>query len=205
MIYRLRDLIFAFILLLIFSPVMLLAALLIKILMPGPILFVQERIGRFGRPFFIYKFRSMIVNTEKNGITLSKDKRITPLGKILRLTKIDEFPQLINILKGDMSFVGPRPDLPGYYDTLQGEYSNILSLRPGLTGLDSMIYPYEEKLLHDKADPLKFYNEVLWPHKVRLNFWYWQHRSFWLDVKILINTLSQILFNKTVFPFPEIK
>lgn len=205
MLFRIRDLLFSALLLILFSPIMLLAAILIKLMMPGPILFVQERIGRYGKPFKIYKFRSMVVNTENNGITLSKDERITPMGKILRLTKIDEFPQLFNILKGDMSFVGPRPDLPGYYDTLEGEYRNVLLLRPGLTGLDSMIYPYEEKILNGQPDPVKFYNEVLWPHKVRLNYWYWQHRSFGLDVKIVINTLSQILISKIIFPFPEIK
>lgn len=173
--------------------------------MPGPIFFVQLRVGRHGKLFRIYKFRSMIVNTEKNGITLSKDKRITPLGRIIRTTKVDEFPQLINVLKGDMSLVGPRPDLPGYYDTLQGNYREILELQPGLTGLDSVFYPYEEDLMKDQIDPVTFYKQTLWPHKVRINCWYLKHRSHGLDAKILLNTLAILLFRKTIFSLPGIE
>lgn len=202
--YRIRDLFIALILLIILLPLMLLSALLIKLLMPGPIFFVQQRIGRYGKPFSIYKFRSMVINTEKNGITLSKDKRITPLGRIFRKYKIDEFPQLINIIKGDMSLVGPRPDLPGYYDTLQGEFRLILKLRPGLTGLDSTFYPFEEEIMDKVKNPTLYYNETLWPHKVRINLWYFKHRTFWLDAKVLVNTLSILLFRKTLFRLPEI-
>ncbi|MGC8866327.1 MAG: sugar transferase [Bacteroidales bacterium] len=199
--YRIRDLFIASVLLIILLPLMLLSALLIKLLMPGPIFFVQQRIGRYGKPFSIYKFRSMVINSEENGITLSKDKRITPLGRILRKYKIDEFPQLINIVKGDMSLVGPRPDLPGYYDTLEGDYRKILNLRPGLTGLDSVVYPYEEDILQDVEDPVDFYKQVLWPHKVKINFYYLQHRSFIFDIKILLNTFSLLFFRRRIFDF----
>lgn len=202
--YRIRDVVAALLLLVFLLPVMLLVAILIKILMPGPVLFVQQRIGRHGIPFKIYKFRSMIVNSEKSGITLTKDKRITPLGLIIRSTKVDEFPQLFNILKGEMSLVGPRPDLPGYYDTLEGENRRVLDLRPGITGLDSMIYPYEEKLLQHQANPIQYYNDTLWPHKVRINYWYYQNRSFVTDLKILSNTLTILLIGKMVFRFPPI-
>lgn len=147
----------------------------------------------------------MVVNTERNGITLSKDKRITPIGRLLRASKVDEFPQLFNIIKGDMSLVGPRPDLPGYYDTLTGAYSQILSLRPGLTGLDSVFYPYEEKLLNNISNHVDYYKSTLWPHKVRINYWYFQHQSHRLDLKILINTLTILLFSKTIFPLPKIE
>lgn len=203
--YRLRDLLIGSVLLLILSPLMLLAIVAIKLLMPGPVFFIQERIGRHGKPFRIYKFRSMRINTTLHGVTFSKDQRITPLGRILRATKIDEFPQLLNILKGDMSLVGPRPDVPGYYDTLEGDYQKILELRPGLTGLDSVFYFYEEDLMKDQSDPVAFYQQTLWPHKVRINYWYHQHRSFGLDVKILINTFTILFFRREVFKMPEIK
>lgn len=185
-------------------PVMLLAALLIKLTMPGPVLFVQQRIGRYGRPFRIYKFRSMVVNNESIAITTGKDKRITPFGQVLRTTKVDEFPQLINILKGEMSFVGPRPDLPGYYDTLTGKAKQVLNLRPGLTGLDSVFYPYEEQIMAHQPDPSRYYREVLWPHKVRINLWYYHNRSFWLDIKIMLNTLTIVIFGKKIGRFHPI-
>lgn len=202
--YKIRDYLLSILLLIVFSPFMLISAFLIKLMMPGPIFFIQERIGRGGTIIKIIKFRSMIVNTEENGITVSKDKRITPLGRILRTTKIDEFPQLINILRGEMSFVGPRPDLPGYYDTLKGEIRDLLSLSPGLTGLDSVFYPFEEELMSNISDPVTYYKTVLWPHKVRINYWYYKHRSHWLDLKIMLNTASLLLFRKRIFSLPEI-
>jgi len=186
------------------SPIMLLVMILIKLTMPGPIFFLQQRVGRNGKLFRIYKFRSMIVNHDQNGITLSKDRRITPLGRVLRKYKIDEFPQLINILKGDMSFVGPRPDLPGYYDTLKGEVRELLNLRPGLTGLDSVFYPYEEQIMSQQDDPALFYKEVLWPHKVRINHWYYLNRSFSLDIKIVTNTIAILILGRTIFKLPNI-
>lgn len=202
--YRFRDIILAIFLLVMVSPIMLLVMILIKLTMPGPIFFLQQRVGRNGKLFRIYKFRSMIVNHDRKGITLSKDQRITPLGRVLRKYKIDEFPQLINILKGDMSFVGPRPDLPGYYDTLKGEIRDLLSLSPGLTGLDSVFYPFEEELMSNISDPVTYYKTVLWPHKVRINYWYYKHRSHWLDLKIMLNTASLLLFRKRIFSLPEI-
>jgi len=201
--YRIRDILLSFIALILLLPIILIVALLIEATMPGPIFFVQKRVGKGGKLFDIYKLRSMVVNTEENGVTLKKDSRITPLGRVLRVTKVDEFPQFYNILKGDMSLVGPRPDLPGYYDTLEGKYREILSLRPGLTGLDSVIYPYEEEILHDKEDPLRFYKDVLWPHKLRINYWYLQNRSFLIDIKILINTFTLLFFKKRLFNFSK--
>ncbi len=203
MLYRLRDLFLSIIALFLLSPAILLAAIFIKVLMPGPVFFIQKRVGRQGKLFNIIKLRSMVVNKEQNGITLIKDSRITPLGRILRTTKVDEFPQLLNILKGDMSLVGPRPDLPGYYDTLEGDYRKILDLRPGLTGLDSIVYPYEEEILDGKEDPVKFYREELWPHKVRINYWYRQNRSHALDFKIIINTFSLLMFKRVIFDFSK--
>lgn len=183
------DVISAFMALLLLMPLLLLVSLLIKLTMPGPVLFRQTRIGFGGRPFTIYKFRSMKVNRSKVSITLSSDNRITPLGRFLRRSKIDELPQLWNILRGDMSVVGPRPDVPGYSDKLQGSDQLLWTVRPGLTGLDSISYPDEETILDQQPDPQKYYDEVLWPDKVRLNLVYIKNRSFWMDIAIILFTV----------------
>lgn len=183
------DVISAFMALLLLMPLLLLVSLLIKLTMPGPVLFRQTRIGFGGRPFTIYKFRSMKVNRSKVSITLSSDNRITPLGRFLRRSKIDELPQLWNILRGDMSVVGPRPDVPGYSDMLQGSDQLLWTVRPGLTGLDSISYPDEETILDQQPDPQKYYDEVLWPDKVRLNLAYIKNRSFWMDIAIILFTV----------------
>lgn len=183
------DVISAFMALLLLMPLLLLVSLLIKLTMPGPVLFRQTRIGFGGRPFTIYKFRSMKVNRSKVSITLSSDNRITPLGRFLRRSKIDELPQLWNILRGDMSVVGPRPDVPGYSDMLQGNDQLLWTVRPGLTGLDSISYPDEETILDQQPDPQKYYDEVLWPDKVRLNLAYIKNRSFWMDIAIILFTI----------------
>ncbi len=198
MLKRLFDLLLSLFALLVLWPLMLFAAIIIKVSMPGPVLFKQWRIGRYAQPFLIYKFRTMRLNNSKVSVTLSTDSRITPFGNLLRKTKIDELPQLFNILKGEMSIVGPRPDVPGYYDTLKGEDQLIWKLRPGLTGLDSMCYPNEQAILDKESDPEKFYDEKLWPDKVRLNRWYAENRGFWMDVRIVLNTASLLLMGKQV-------
>ena len=131
----------------------------------------------------------MKVNKLNVSITLSNDSRITPFGKFLRHSKIDELPQLWNILKGDMSIVGPRPDVPGYSDKLLGEDQLLWTVKPGLTGMDSVTYPNEESILDLQSDPQQYYNEILWPDKVRINVWYVKNRSLWLDIKILFWTV----------------
>lgn len=196
MLKRLFDLLFSLVALVILMPLMLFAAFMIKISMPGPVLFKQRRIGRFAQPFLIYKFRTMRLNNSKVSVTLSTDSRITPFGHFLRKTKIDELPQFFNILKGEMSIVGPRPDVPGYYDTLVGDDQVIWQWRPGLTGLDSMCYPNEQAILDKLDEPESFYDKVLWPDKVRLNRWYAENRSFWMDVKIVVNTASLLLIGR---------
>ena len=172
-------------------PLLLCAILLIKLTMPGPVLFRQTRIGFGGKPFVILKFRSMRVNKSTVSITLSSDTRITPLGRFIRKTKIDEFPQLWNILKGEMSVVGPRPDVPGYSDKLTGTDQLLWTVRPGLTGLDSITYPNEESILDLQPDPQKYYDEVLWPHKVKINLHYIKTRSMWMDLGIIVFTLMR--------------
>lgn len=193
------DLLFATVLWLILLPLSLIISLLISATMPGPVFFRQVRIGYKGQPFTIIKFRTMKINQSDISITLKSDDRITALGRWLRRTKLDELPQLLNVIKGHMSFVGPRPDVPGYSDKLTGDDQLIWSVRPGITGIDSVNYFCEEDLLSTVHDPLEYYNEVLWPAKVRLNVWYVNHQNFCLDMKIMINTLFLLIFNKQCF------
>jgi len=150
--------------------------------------FSQRRIGRNGKLFTVRKIRTMRENVGST-VTTRGDARITPLGARLRTLKIDELPQLWNILKGDMSLVGPRPDVPGYMDALTGEARAILALRPGITGPATLKYRDEEALLAEAADPQKFNDEVIWPDKVRINLDYLRNYSFAKDVRYLLATL----------------
>jgi lipopolysaccharide/colanic/teichoic acid biosynthesis glycosyltransferase len=183
------DIVASFIGLIILIPVFLIIALLIKLLMSGPVLFIQRRTGRYGKPFSLYKFRSMTVNSGGSTTTVSGDSRITPLGAVLRRYKLDELPELWNVLTGDMSFVGPRPDMPEFTDRLNGEERRILDLRPGITGPASLKYLNEEKILAGVTDPKKHTNETIWPDKVRINLKYFRERSFTGDIIIIIKTL----------------
>lgn len=187
---RYFDYILSILLLLILLPLFIVISILIKIFMyDGPVLYIQNRIGRNGKIFKIYKFRTMIVNNQNNTISIKNDNRITKLGKILRKTKLDEIPELFNILKGDMSFVGPRPDVPGYYDKLDGDDKKILKLKPGLSGPASLKYINEEEILTSVEDP-KWYNDnVIFPDKVRINKLYYENWSFLLDLKIIFHTV----------------
>jgi lipopolysaccharide/colanic/teichoic acid biosynthesis glycosyltransferase len=176
--------------LLILSPLLLFIGFLIKIKMPeGPILFKQKRIGRFGKLFTMVKFRTMTVNHNGSSVSVKGECRITPFGSYLRKYKLDELPELWNVLKGDMSFVGPRPDVPGYADKLVGEERRILELRPGITGPASLKYANEEEILTNVADPIKYNDEVIYPDKVRLNLEYLRTQSFWGDIKIIFYTI----------------
>ena len=171
-------------------PVLLVVALLIRIKMPGgPIIFKQERVGRHGKLFTMYKFRSMTVGHSGSSISVKGESRITLLGTKLRKYKLDELPELWNVLVGDMSFVGPRPDVPGYADKLEGGDRRMLLLKPGITGLASLKYRNEEELLAEQEDPQKYNDEVLFPDKVRINIEYLEHWSFWNDIKIIVYTV----------------
>jgi lipopolysaccharide/colanic/teichoic acid biosynthesis glycosyltransferase len=156
--------------------------------MPGSIFFSQRRIGQNGNQFLMYKFRTMNVNHGGNTISVKGESRITPLGAVLRNYKLDELPELFNVLKGDMSLVGPRPDVPGYADKLIGEDRLILNLKPGLTGPASLKYSNEEELLANQWDPKIFNDTVIFPDKVRINLNYYKHRSLLLDLKIILYT-----------------
>ena len=155
----------------------------------GPVLFIQKRVGQHGRLFSIYKFRTMHVNHGGNTISVKGDSRITSLGSALRKYKLDELPELWNVLKGDMSFVGPRPDVPGYADKLEGKERVILSVKPGITGPATLKFSNEEELLALQSDPEKYNDEVLYPQKVRINLDYIEHQSFFTDIKIIGFTL----------------
>ncbi len=174
------------------SPVLLILVLIIKLYMPGPVLFTQKRAGRHGKPFTIYKFRTMIVNHAGSTVSVKGETRITTLGARLRKYKLDELPELWNILIGDMSFVGPRPDVPEYVEKLKGIEKLILELRPGLTGPATLKYSNEEELLASVPDPRRFNDEVLWPDKVRINLEYYQNRSFFGDILIIFKTVLGI-------------
>ncbi|WP_417124084.1 sugar transferase [Phocaeicola sp.] len=171
-------------------PVLLLVGILIRIKMPdGPVIFTQKRVGQHGRLFTMYKFRSMMINHSGSSISVQGESRITPLGAKLRKYKLDELPELWNVLIGDMSFVGPRPDVPGYADKLEGENRRVLLLKPGITGPASLKYRNEEELLAQQKDPQKYNDEVLFPDKVRINIEYLDNWSFWNDIKIIIYTI----------------
>jgi len=180
--------------LVVLSPFFILISVLIKIDSPGPIFFLQERIGKGGNNFKLIKFRSMRINfeQEKRGFTPGDDTRITKLGKILRRTKIDELPELVNVLKGDMSFVGPRPEVPKYRHVYTGEFAPVLSLRPGITDLASIKYRNEEELLNQSPDAEKMYGEVILPDKLSLCLKYKEIISFKTDLKIIFATLGRV-------------
>lgn len=172
------------------SPVLLVVALLICIKMSGgSVIFKQKRVGQHGKLFTMYKFRSMTVNHSGSSVSVKGESRITPLGVKLRKYKLDELPELWNVLMGDMSFVGPRPDVPGYADKLEGDDRRLLLLKPGITGPASLKYRNEEELLAEQEDPLKYNDEVLFPDKVKINIEYLDNWSFWNDIKIIIYTV----------------
>ena len=174
-------------------PVLLIIFIIHKIVMPkGGFFFMQERIGQYGKPFMIYKIRSMREDSHKQKdifVTTANDERITPFGRWLRNTKIDEIVELINVIKGEMSFVGPRPDVAGYADKLQGSARKILELRPGITGPASLKYINEEELLAKVDDPQKYNDEIIYPDKVKINLEYYHNRTFWGDIRIILKTI----------------
>lgn len=154
-------------------------------------LFIQTRVGRNGKYFKIFKIRTMRVSNKKfSTVTKTSDIRITKIGKFWRKTKIDELPQLINILKGDMSFVGPRPDVPGFADQLVGDDRVILSVRPGITGPATLKYRHEEELLDSVEDPEKYNREVVYPDKVKINRKYVENISVVKDIQYIIRTVT---------------
>ena len=192
-------------------PTLVIVALLVKIKMPGgPVLFVQKRVGKDGRLFKCHKFRSMIVKHDGNSVSVAGDTRITPFGATLRHYKLDELPELWDVLIGNMSFVGPRPDVPGYADMLTGDDRDVLKLRPGITGPATLKYRLEDEMLADVRGRMEdgkwltqeeidsmtdqelavWYNDnVIYPDKVRLNCYYYHHYSFLKDIQMITCTV----------------
>lgn len=198
------DRVFSLIGLLFLSPVLLIVAILVKVKMPGgPVLFVQQRVGRDARLFKVHKFRTMTVNHGGSSVSVAGESRITPLGAKLRHYKLDELPELWDVLIGNMSFVGPRPDVPGYADKLIGEDRDLLKLRPGITGPASLKYRDEEEMIaayvqqaqaNGDTRPVQeiavWYNDnTIYPDKVRLNCYYYRHYSFAKDIQMILVTV----------------
>lgn len=176
--------------LLLLWPVLLAIAAAVRICMPdGPVLFRQRRVGQYGRLFTLVKFRTMRMHDDRSTVSVAGDSRITPLGATLRRYKLDELPELWNVLKGEMSFVGPRPDVEGYADRLQGDDRVILTLKPGITGPATLKYRNEEALLAAQPDPQRYNDEVIYPDKVRINRAYARRHTFFGDLKIILQTL----------------
>ncbi len=196
MIKRVFDIGVAFLGLMLLSPILLLAALLIKRDSPGSILFRQERIGRGFRSFFIYKFRTMGPDAHSKGgpITSDGDPRITRVGRLLRKTKIDELPQLINVLKGEMSFVGPRPEIRQYVKLFRQDYEEILRIRPGITDLATMKYRDEEVVLALSGNPEEEYLRHVLPDKIGLAKEYLRRSSFFFDLTLITKTLPKLFW-----------
>jgi lipopolysaccharide/colanic/teichoic acid biosynthesis glycosyltransferase len=195
MIKRITDIIFSLIGIIVLFPVFIVIVIIIKIDSRGPIFYLSERIGKNEKPFTILKFRTMIPDAEKSGLycTASNDKRITRVGRKIRRLKIDELPQLINILKGEMSFVGPRPDIKKYLNLISKKDRDIIfSVRPGITDISSLFYSQEGDILMNSLNPEKEYIEKILPHKIQMQKEYVHKMSFLLDLKIVIKTIIKI-------------
>jgi lipopolysaccharide/colanic/teichoic acid biosynthesis glycosyltransferase len=188
---RAFDMVIASLGLLCLSPLLLPVALLIKLDSPGPAMFKQRRVGRGFRPFVIYKFRTMVHDAPRKGtaITYSADPRITRVGRILRKTKIDELPQLINVLQGTMSFVGPRPEVPRYVELFRADYAEILRVLPGITDLASIKYRHEAEFLGGFENPEETYVRQVLPEKIKLAKEYVGQSSFLFDIRLILRTL----------------
>lgn len=176
------------------SPVLAVVALAIKLTSPGPVFFRQERVGRGFRRFEILKFRTMVPDAPKLGgqLTAGEDPRITRVGRLLRKIKLDELPQLINVLKGDMSFVGPRPEVPRYVEIFRDDYRELLTVRPGITDLASLKYRDESEVLGRSSDPETTYVEQVLPEKIALGKQYLRRSSLWFDVGLIFKTLFRL-------------
>jgi len=197
------DRIISFVGLLIIWPLLLVIALLVRVKIGKPVFFVQERIGKGGKPFKIHKFRTMEVGYDESPVSIAGEERITPLGAKLRHYKLDELPELWDVLIGNMSFVGPRPDVPGYADKLEGDDRDVLKLRPGITGPATLKYRLEDEMIAEyvaqkqqEGDPrdaqaiaVEYNDTVIYPDKVRLNCYYYRNYSFWMDIRMLFATV----------------
>lgn len=192
---RIFDFFAALIGIILLSPVLIIVSILIKIDSPGKVMFLQERVGKNGKTFNIYKFRTMVSDAEKLGkqITVGKDSRITKIGSFLRKYKIDELPQLFNVLKGDMSLVGPRPEVPKYVKLYTEEQKKVLTVRPGITDLASLKYSDENDILGKVEEPEKYYINVIMRDKLELNLEYIEKSNLFFDISLIIKTILKCM------------
>tara|TARA_B100002019_G_scaffold292991_1_gene318145 strand:+ start:1981 stop:2577 length:597 start_codon:yes stop_codon:yes gene_type:complete len=186
---RVFDVVFSVLGLIFLLPFLIFIAIIILFIDGFPIFFSQERIGIYGNKFKIYKFRTMVVNNQKLNVTKLSDDRITSLGMVLRNNKIDELPSLVNVMLGQMSFVGPRPDVSGLYDNLNDDERKVLSFKPGITGPASLKYRNEERILDEVKDPVDYNRKIIFPDKVKINLEYINNWSFFGDIKIIFKTI----------------
>ncbi len=198
MVKRLFDLVISSLGLIALSPLLLLTALLIKFDSKGRVLYSQERVGKGGRLFKLLKFRTMVVNADKEAaITVGRrDPRITKIGYYLRKYKLDELPQLINVLIGEMSLVGPRPELKKFVDLYSREQRRVIEVKPVITDYASIEFRNENQLLEGKPDPIAFYIKEVMPQKLLLNLKYMENQSIWTDCKIIMRTILLVLFKE---------
>jgi lipopolysaccharide/colanic/teichoic acid biosynthesis glycosyltransferase len=193
------------------SPVLLVLAAIVKMSSPGPVFYRGVRIGRYGVPFRIFKLRTMVINAEGLGgsATAEDDPRITPIGRFIRRHKLDELPQFMNVLAGDMSLVGPRPEVKKYVDMYTEEEKKILDLRPGITDWASIWNSNEAAVLEGSTDPERTYEELIRPTKLALQLLYARNHSFVVDMKILFHTLCKLLFKdwtpRELIPYGKVR
>lgn len=190
------DLLFAVTVLLLSVPIFLLGSLLAKIQSTGPVFYKAKRIGKGGTIFEMYKFRTMVINADQlgGGLTIHKDSRVTPIGRILRFTKLDELPNLINVIKGEMSLIGPRPEAPNYVKYYTETQKQVLLVKPGITGPSQIANRNEEEKLAAQIDPEHFYITELMPKKLELDLHYVATQCFISDIKWLLKTFWVIIF-----------
>ena len=194
MVKRAFDAVFSFIGVLLLSPALIIISVLIKLDSPGPVFYKGVRVGLQGRPFKMFKFRTMVIDADKVGgsSTPEDDPRLTRMGRFLRKFKLDELPQLINVLTGEMSLVGPRPQVQWAVDLYTPEERTVLTVRPGITDYASLHFPNEGEILKGSKDPDKDYMEKIHPKKMSLSLDYVRSRSFWVDLKIILQTIVAI-------------
>lgn len=190
------DIIFTVAALVITSPLFIIGSLLAKVQSTGPIFYKAKRVGKDGTIFEMYKFRTMVVNADQlgGGLTIHKDTRVTPIGRILRYTKIDELPNLINVLRGDMSIIGPRPEAPNYVVYYTEKQRQVLLVKPGITGPSQIANRNEEEKLAAQSDPEHYYITELMPKKLELDIYYVSTQCFTADIGWLIKTLWVVVF-----------
>ncbi|MBQ2676103.1 MAG: sugar transferase [Clostridia bacterium] len=192
---RFFDFVIALMVFIVFLPIYIVCAILIKCTSEGPVFYRQVRVGRYGKEFRIFKFRTMVVNADKIGTQITvgdRDPRITKVGYLLRKTRLDEFPQVLNVLCGDMCLIGARPEVPKYVDAYTDEMMATLLLAPGISGMASLEFKNENEMLEGKEDPEKCYIEEILPIKMGINLKYIENMSLWLDIKILVRTFIAV-------------